>query len=469
MQQDGARDFDVDAFLDGLKIGRHHILVIGLLILTMLIDGYDLFVVGLILPAISRDWGIAPAAFTGVFVAQQFGILLGVVFFGPFADRYGRRTTLLICLLCFAVCTYFITWTTTPAQITAVRFVSAIFFSGVIPNCVALASEIAPKRLRATMISIVFCGYTGGSFIGASALAFIVEPYGWESAFYLGTILPLAMIPILFFFLPESIRFRATRNPNDPRIGRALQGLDPSLRLTGQERFLVEEPKRQKGKRGPIGALFQGGLLPLTLMVWLAYFMAFLVNQMLNNWGTTILNHVAGIPMTHVALLISVRTFTGIIGTATVGFIMDRVGAGRALPIFYMASAILTGTLAFIDLGSTTALVVFGLLGYATNSGLAGLNAQAAITYPPRMRVTGIAWGSGVGRIGGMLGPIVGGALIAGAPDATIIYLCATAPELFAGAALYMLGWYGARRRNDPGDPPEPAVVLDGAMVSPAR
>ncbi|MDB5716858.1 MAG: major facilitator superfamily protein [Sphingomonas bacterium] len=458
--------FDVDAFLDNLKIGRNHVIIIGLLILTMLIDGYDLFVVGLVLPAISRDWGVAPSAFTSVFVAQQFGILVGVAFFGPFADRYGRRTTLLICLICFAICTYFVTWTGTPAELTALRFVSAIFFSGVIPNCVALASEIAPKRMRATMITIVFCGYTGGSFVGATALAFIVEPFGWEGAFYLGAILPLAVLPLLYFFLPESNRYRATRDPTDPRIARALQRMDKSLRLTGDERFEVQEPARKKGARGPVTALFQAGLLPLTLMVWAAYFMAFLVNQMLNNWNTTILNHVAGIPLGHVALLLSLKTFSGIVGTASVGFIMDRFGAGRTLPFFYIVSAVMISALAFIDLGSTTALIVFVLLGYFTNSGLAGLNAQAAMTYPPRMRVTGIAWGSGVGRIGGMLGPIFGGALLAGAPDVTIIYICAAVPELFAGVALYMLGWFGLRQR---GDPDEPAVILDGAMVKSAR
>ena len=448
MEANHPSTFDVDAFLDKLKVGRHHYLVIGLLILTMLVDGYDIFVVGFVLPAISKAWSVPPSAFTGVFVAQQFGILVGVVFFGPFADRYGRKTTLLLCLLCFAVCTYLVSWTRTPQEMTALRFISAIFFSGVIPNCVALASEIAPKRIRATMITIVFCGYTGGSFIGASVLAFVLGPFGWQGAFYLGAILPLVLIPLLYVFLPESIRFRATRNDRDPRIASALTKLDPTLVLTGNERFQVEEiPGRKSKPKAPVVALFQGGLLPLTVMVWLAYFMGFMVNQMLSSWSTTILNHVAGIPLKQVALLMSVRTFAGILGTATVGMIMDRFGPGRTLPLFYAAAAVLTGILGFIDLGSTAALIVFTLLGYATNCGNAGLNAQAAMTYPSRIRVTGIAWGSGAGRIGGMLGPVLGGALLAGSSDVTAIYICAALPEFIAGVALYFL--WRARVRKD--------------------
>jgi AAHS family 4-hydroxybenzoate transporter-like MFS transporter len=179
----------------------------------------------------------------------------------------------------------------------------------------------------------------------------------------------------------------------------------------------------------------------------------------MSNWDTTIFHHVANIQYQHIALMITCRTTAGIIGTATAGFVMDRFGASRSLSLFYVASAVMLVGIAFVDLGSTSALILFTLLGYTMNSGLGGLNAQAAITYPPRMRVTGVAWGSGIGRLGGMVGPIVGGVLLAGKPSTTSIYLFAAVPELLAGVAIFAMAWARASEREDANATPTAEVA----------
>jgi len=432
--------FNVDHFLDSRRLGPVHYITTAILLLVMLVDGYDIFVAGAVLPALSEAWHVHPSSLTGVFVAQQAGLLAGVTVTGPLADRIGRRRMLLACLTCFGLMTFAVSFVETPAQLMTLRFISALFFSGALPNCVAMISEIAPKRVRAGLISIVFCGYTGGSYLCAAALRYIIGPFGWQGAFQLGGILPLLLIPIVYFFLPESVRFRATRNPHDPSIARLLMRIDPSLRFTGRERFVLDEAPR-KGPTRPVTALFEHGLMRMTLLVWLSYFLAFMVNQLMGNWDTTIFHHVANLPYQHIALMITCRTTAGIIGTATAGFVMDRFGASRSLSFFYFTSALLIGGLAFVDLGSTTALIIFTLLGYTMNSGLGGLNAQAAITYPPRMRVTGVAWGSGIGRLGGMVGPVVGGALLSGTPSTTSIYLFSAMPELLAAIAIFAMAW----------------------------
>src|SRR5262249_18507783 len=157
------------------------------------IDGYDIFVVGVMLPLISKDWGVVPSALTDVFVVQQLGLLVGVALGGPLGDRFGRLPILLACLVSFGLCSLLIAHTYSPLQLVILRFISALFFSGVLPNCVAYASEIAPKRYRAAFITIVFCGYTGGHFISAAVLAFVVGPLGWHGAFYVGGLLPLLL------------------------------------------------------------------------------------------------------------------------------------------------------------------------------------------------------------------------------------------------------------------------------------
>ena len=158
MKDSSAGGFDLDQFFDGQSIGRIHALILVILTLAMIVDGYDIHVVGLMLPLISQDWGVKPSALTGVFVAQQFGLLVGVVLGGTLGDRFGRRPVLVGCLAAMGLCTLCIAQAQSPLQLIILRFISALFFSGVLPNCVAYASEIAPKKYRAAFITIVFCG-----------------------------------------------------------------------------------------------------------------------------------------------------------------------------------------------------------------------------------------------------------------------------------------------------------------------
>ena len=209
MSTRGANVFDVNRFLDGRNIGRAHVVTVVLLIFTMIVDGYDIFLVGIVLPFLAKDLGIAPAALTIVAVVQQFGLLLGNFVVGPIADRYGRRVTLLTCLAAFGTLTLVTPYASTVQEFVVLRFVTGVFLSGVIPNAIALVSELMPARVRATFVSITFAGFTmGTTVIGAPVVKWLV-PYGWEYAFVAGGVLPLLLVAVLYFGLPESLRFLA--------------------------------------------------------------------------------------------------------------------------------------------------------------------------------------------------------------------------------------------------------------------
>jgi AAHS family 4-hydroxybenzoate transporter-like MFS transporter len=432
--------FNAEEYLDSRPLGRGHVVTVVVLMLVMLVDGYDLFVAGALTPAIAEAWHVKPSALTMVIVAQQAGLLAGVLFVGPMSDRYGRRRMLVTCLACFGLCTVLAGLTHSPTQLMVVRFVSAIFFSGALPNCVALTSELAPKRLVAGLIGIVFCGYTAGSFVTAFVLAFVLQPFGWPGGFYLGGALALLMVPVVLVALPESIRFLVSRYPEDPRIGQNLRKIDPSLELSGTECFVLSASPVAR-PRTPLTALVSDGMFRITMLIWISYFLSFFTLQMMNNWETTVFHNVGHVAYRRIALLLSIRTVTGIVGTATAGFLMDRFGASKALLLFYASSAALLAMgLAFVDLNSALALVIFGVLGYTINSGIGGLNALAAMSYPSRIRVTGIAWGSGFGRIGGMLGPLLGGILLAGALEARQFFTTVAVSEILAGISIWFIG-----------------------------
>jgi AAHS family 4-hydroxybenzoate transporter-like MFS transporter len=438
-----SRTFDVNAFLDDRKVGRTHVLIVVLLILTMMVDGYDIFLIGIILPALANGLGVEPETLTIVFVMQQLGLLIGNFLVGPIADRIGRRVTLLWCLLIFGSLTLVTMYATTIPALVALRFVAGIFFSGVIPNTISLVSEIMPKRLRAGAVSVAFSGYTGGILIGSTVQAWLL-PYGWQAAFVVGGVLPLLLCAVLYLKLPESLRFLANRKPRDPRIPRLLRRIDPGLAFDGTEQFVMREDK-VVAERMPILELFRNGRWATTLLLWVGFHMAFIVSNLFGAWKTTVLHDFGGLPFERIALLMAVQSGAGIVGTLTSGFVMDRYGPTRVLPVYLAGASVATAVVAFTNLWSAWTIVAFLAFGYFSNGGLSGINALASISYPSRIRATGIGWAHGAGRAGAMIGPVIGGAMIARDVGVGAVFLVTAIPQMLAALAIAGLWQIGRR------------------------
>jgi AAHS family 4-hydroxybenzoate transporter-like MFS transporter len=437
MSTPGANVFDVNRFLDSRNIGRVHVVTVVLLIFTMIVDGYDIFLVGIVLPFLAKDLGVAPAALTIVAVVQQFGLLLGNFVVGPIADRYGRRVTLLTCLTVFGALTLVAPFASTVPEFVVLRFVTGVFLSGVIPNAIALVSELMPTRVRATFVSITFAGFTmGTTVIGAPVVKWLV-PYGWEYAFVAGGVLPLLLVAILYFGLPESLRFLAGRAPHDPRIPLQLRRLDSSLALTGNETFVVRGVEAGADKV-PILMLFRDGRAATTVLLWIGFHMAFIVSNLMGTWRNQVLT-AGGLSLDQIASIMFFPGVAGVIGTLTSGYVMDRLGATRVLPVYLAAASIAMAAIAFLDLPSVWTMIAFVVSGYFSNGGLSGLNALASITYPSQVRATGVSWAHAAGRAGSMVGPALGGALIAAGFGVTGVFLVTAVPQLCAGIAILVM------------------------------
>lgn len=440
------KELDVNQFLDTRRVGRTHILVVTLLILTMMVDGYDIFVMGIVAPYLARDLGIPPASLTSVLVVTQFGLMLGNFVVGPVADRYGRRFTMLWSLVLFGLMTLATPLATTVSELFVLRFIAGLFLSGVIPNAIALVSEIMPTRVRATFVSITFAGYTlGTSVIGAPVVKWLV-PLGWEYAFVVGGVLPLVLAAVLFFALPESLRFLANRRPQDPLIPRQLKRMDPTLALSGNETFTARSDDPGAGK-APIAALFRDGRWVITLLLWTGFHMAFIVSNLLGSWRNVVLNQ-NGLTTDEIATIMFLPGIAGVIGTLTSGFVMERLGPTRVLPVYLAAASLSTAAVAFFDLTSVWTLMAFIVTGYFSNGGLSGINALASITYPSQMRATGVSFAHSAGRAGAIVGPFVGGAMIAAQMSAAGVFLITAIPQMCAALAIFAMWRVQARRAS---------------------
>ena len=431
-------DFDVGAFLAGRRMGALQVRVLLLCAMIMLADGYDVFVMGFVLPAVSHDFGVPPAAIAPVFVMQAIGLGLGNYLLSPIADRIGRRSMLLASAALFGLITLVTTQASSVSELLWLRFAAGVFFASLVPNAITLTTEIAPHRLRATMVTWMFIGYTGGAAAGGGVAAFLVSRYGWQSAFWVGGLTPLLMVPVLAAFLPESLRFRVLRNPHDPRIAQTLRQIDPAVWLVGNERFVLNE-ERSTGL--PVAALFRDGRALSTAMLWLGYFMNLMAITVLGAFLPTFLRLFGGLTLEKAAGVTSFYSISGIIMMLVYGRLLDRFGVSRVLAVTYVGAFAAVCSLGLIDLASGWLYVSIFCVGACVVGAQGGLNALGAILYPTRMRATGVGWAFGAGRVGSMVGPMVGGAVLSNHFTAFPAFLAAAVPMLAAAVGMACIGF----------------------------
>lgn len=208
-------DFNVQEFIDSQPLRRAHFAILAICGMVMFVDGFDVFVVGKILPAIAHGLGQPLAAMNQLALAQQVGLVIGAFAAPALADRYGRRSVLLVSLAAFGALTIGCALSTSLIELAALRFLSGIFLSGGLPVAVSLIAEATPGRRRGTFIALSFATYSTGSAASGAIAAWMINDYGWKSAFWIGGALPLLLLPFLWG-MPESLQLVVSRNPASP-------------------------------------------------------------------------------------------------------------------------------------------------------------------------------------------------------------------------------------------------------------
>jgi MFS transporter, AAHS family, 4-hydroxybenzoate transporter len=434
-------DVDIDELLDSARLRPIHIRTLALCTIVMVIDGYDIYLVGWILPALSDFFHVSRVALTPLLLLQQIGMLLGGYLVAPLADSIGRRKLLLICLVGIGLACLGATTSVNPTQFMLWRIVTGLFAAAIVPNLLTLSSEVAPRRLRATFVTITICGAMGGALIGAVMQAFILQPYGWQGALFLGSALPLAIMGVALPWLPESPRFIVRRNPADPRIPRLIAALDPSLAGMDGLRVISRRETAKSGLRQGISLLLGPGQRSATLLLWCAFISSFAFISQWGSWSTTIFKDVLHMDWKDVALTMTVYTTAGVVGTLSVGVAIDRFGFRAVLP-----GVFLLGFLGAIAIGATASShsmwVFLGIMSVFQVAGQAGLAALAPSLYPPDRKATGVGWAYGAGRIGSIIGPAIGSALLQLKVGALETFIGFGLPLLSAAVfLLFVLKW----------------------------
>jgi AAHS family 4-hydroxybenzoate transporter-like MFS transporter len=364
-----------------------------------------------------------------VFFVQQVGITIGSVIMGPISDRYGRKNMLTICAGCFGVLMLASALSQSLYQLALFRGVSGIFLSGVFPIATTLTSEFAPKHVRARFLSLLIAGYVAGAAGGGAVAAFMIDSYGWQGGFWVGGFIPLLCVPLFLLFLPESIQFRARSNGRDPAIARALKRLVPGITFDGDEVFLADAAAALS-TRARIGDVLRGGRALPTFLLWFTFFLAMGNGALVSSWTPTFFKAMGHIPVQEFARVLILGSIAAVLGTLAVGMLLDRYRPPTVMMCVYAVDAaalVFVGALPFASPLFLAALFVRYACMFA---GTAGLMMISTAYYPPAIRATGFGWSIAAGRVGSIVGPLMGGVILLHGLSLAGTYMLVAVPPL---------------------------------------
>lgn len=423
---------NINETIDNAKFSLFHWKVLVWCLLIIIFDGYDLVIYGVALPLLMQQWSLTAVQAGLLASAALFGMMFGAMIFGTLSDRLGRKKTIMICVTLFSGFTFLGAFATNPVEFAILRFIAGLGIGGVMPNVVALMTEYAPKKIRSTLVAIMFSGYAIGGMTSALLGAWLVKDMGWQIMFLIAGI-PLLMLPIIWKFLPESLAF-LIKSGKEEQAKQIINKLLPTRDIHQNTQLVFNENIHHEA---PVKALFQDGRAFSTFMFWIAFFMCLLMVYALGSWLPKLMLQ-AGYSLGASMLFLFALNIGGMVGAIGGGALADRF---HLKPV--ITSMFVIGAAALILLGFNSPQIVLysliALAGAATIGSQILLYTFVAQFYPTTVRSTGMGWASGIGRIGAIIGPVLSGALLTFELPHQMNFLAIAIPGVIAAFAIFLV------------------------------
>jgi MFS transporter, AAHS family, 4-hydroxybenzoate transporter len=421
-----------EAALENQRIGGLQIRVAALCALVQICDGYDINSIGVSVPSLTHAWNLPGPAFTQAFLWSSIGIMVGALSAGPIGDRIGRKPLLLASLTIFGLASLLSAFAGSLLVLSILRFFTGMGIGGAFPGAATLSGDYAPKRFRATMIMATFTGAPIGGFLCGQLAAVLLPTFGWPSVFLIGGVVPLLMVIALALWLPESPRFLAAKGRLSSREAALLRRLDI---MPGQG----ATQGLDLAQGNPISMLFGKGYARQTVLLWVIFFCSLMNLFLFVYWLPEVL-HLTGMTPAEAARTTSFRELGAIFAVLYLGLLIDRFGAERALAWHYAAGIVFIGAIALVAMPYLLLAIVIFFSGMTIIGSQTGANGACGKLYPARMRTSGLGWALGIGRLGGIAAPVLGGYLLSLGMPPPQIFLSACGFALIAAIATALLG-----------------------------
>ena len=416
-----------------IKMTQVQYFSIAICFLMSVLDGMDVLVVSYCAPAIAEDLNLGPKTLGFVFSAGLIGMAIGAIFLAPFADKFGRKKLILASAFIMGFSVLLTAYSGNISQLILMRLVSGLGIGCMLATTATLTSENVLNNSKDFWVSLVISGYPVGAVVSGYVAAAVIPSYGWESMFVFAGLTTLFTIPLIFFFLSESPQFYLKKQPqgalakaNKILIKMNFKPLDslPKIGLRANNKSLVSQ-------------LFLDKYKISTLQLWAALFFAFGCLYFLISWIPKLATD-AGLSIElaiYAGTIFNVGAFFGIV---LQGYFSSKIGLKKTISFFLLLTFLLMASFKLF-VGTDILLLVYFLLGFSLQGGFVGLYSVAARLYPTEFKTTGVGWAIGMGRIGGILAPLIGGFFISIGLSLSANFFIFSIPALFASVLTYYI------------------------------
>lgn len=387
-------------------------LTIALCFAIAVIEGFDIQAIGVAAPKMALELGLNPKQMGFIFSSSSVGLVIGAALGGLLADRFGRKPIFIASVITFGACTLLTPFAIGSTSLYVIRFITGVGFGAAMPNMMAVAADLSPPDRRSSTAASMFCGMPLGGGLAALLTQLLPPDFDWRTLFFVGGVLPLALVPAIYAFMPETLQKGTSAKP---------------------------------ARTGVVYALFGERRTTLTVLLWLTFVPTVLILYLLLNWLPTLALQ-KGLDRSTAPQVALAFNFTSVIGALMLGRIVDRFGARGSLTLSYLALIAVLFALSVTD-NRVSMLVFSGLAGFfllGVNYALYGI---AAAYYPAHVRGTGSGVSVAMSRIGSIVGPLLAGWWLAGGASAGTVVLYLTPIAAVACISVFALSF--VRHSND--------------------
>ncbi|WP_407635570.1 MFS transporter [Effusibacillus pohliae] len=418
------------------------LLVVGICWFTIFGEGYDLGIYGAVLPALMeyKEWSLSPAQAGAIGSYALIGMLVGAVCVGTITDLIGRKKTLAFCVSLFSVMMSLAAMASSPEMFGLYRFIAGIGCGGLIPTASALTIEYTPVKRRSMMYAFMYSGYSIGGVLAALLSMFFLQEYGWRLMFWIGAV-PILFVPFILKFLPESIGFLIAKKRYTEAENIANRF---NISIESITEYQSNQGAESKNKFSAVTALFSRQNIRATVFFWITFFMGLLMIYGLGTWLPKMMKQ-AGYPLGSSIGFLLVLNLSAAIGGMVAGAAADRWGSQKVISISYLLAGI---SIALLSVKSSMVVVysLVGIAGFGTIGTTLILNAYISKYFSAENRATALGWALGFGRIGAIIGPLLGGLFMTWKLDLSWNFYVFALAGIIASMAVLFIPKYRARK-----------------------
>jgi MFS family permease len=430
------------------------VLVVAITVALNALDGFDVLSISFASPGIAAEWGINRDLLGYVLAMELFGMALGSIFLGGVADKIGRRPTVLGCLSVMALGMFMVTTTGgllggivapvlgallgTAMDVRLVdlsiwRIITGLGIGGMLAAINAVAAEFSNTRRRDLNVAIMSIGYPVGAAVGGFITSANLQLADWRSIFQFGATVTVALIPVVYFLMPESVHWLARKQPAG-----ALEKINRTLKRFGRPPITELPAVAPDVRKRSVEDIFRGSLLPVTVLVTMAYFFHITTFYFIVKWVPKIVVDL-GFPPGSAGNVLSWTSVGGATGGTVVGFLALRFSVKGITLCAMLLSTVMVTLFGRTAPNLVQLSLVCAVAGFCTNGAITGMYALFAKAFPTHVRAFGTGFAVGVGRGGSMLAPIIAGYLFIAGYTLPVVAGVMALGSLLAAGVLSML------------------------------